>query len=221
VAGNGSAMVYARPGEPRERRWPIERLRNPSTFGSDDDLVAALIREPAVSFVAAESERGGLWLGGMAGQARLRVLGPVVEYQPLSGDPLEVGGAWSGTSREWLEKTRDGAFPDAPFHLIDQFNTTRSGDLLVVAREGFDFRRRFEIPEHRAGHGSMIRAHMQTPLWANLPVPDVALRTVDLFPAMLRWLGVTLPAEIDGELVWDPVGSVLESRSRRAETISV
>ena len=34
VAGNGSAMVYARPGEARAGRWPIERLRRPETFGS-------------------------------------------------------------------------------------------------------------------------------------------------------------------------------------------
>ena len=33
VAGNGSAMVYARPGVPRERRWPVERLRRPDAFG--------------------------------------------------------------------------------------------------------------------------------------------------------------------------------------------
>jgi hypothetical protein len=215
VAGNGSAMVYARPEEPREDRWPIERLIRPMTFGGRGDLVSALLREPAVAFLAAESELGGLWVGGRTGQAHLRLRGAEVEYQPISGDPLEVGGVWSGTSREWLEQSRDGAFPDAPFHLFDQFRTCRSGDLLVVGREGYDFRGRFEVPEHRAGHGSMIRAHMQTPVWASRPLPDAALRTVDLFPAMLQWLGVAPPAEMDGELVWNPVGSVSEKRLQR------
>ena len=45
VAGNGSAMVYARPGEPRAARWPIERLRRPETFGAESDLVATLLRD--------------------------------------------------------------------------------------------------------------------------------------------------------------------------------
>src|SRR5215210_3311867 len=44
VAGNGSAMVYARPGQPRSERWPIERLRSPETFGSRGDLIDALVR---------------------------------------------------------------------------------------------------------------------------------------------------------------------------------
>jgi arylsulfatase A-like enzyme len=72
----------------------------------------------------------------------------------------------------------------------------------VVANEGYDFRRRFEIPEHRSGHGSLIKAHMHTPLWSNRPLGTVPLRTVDLFPTMLDWLGVTPPGGIDGELVW-------------------
>ncbi|HYF39375.1 MAG TPA: alkaline phosphatase family protein [Gemmatimonadales bacterium] len=204
VAGNGSAMVYARPDECRKKRWPIERLMNPETFDSRVDLLPALMREPAVALLAAESEQGGIWVGGRAGQAWLRPRESKVDYQPLTGDPLEVGGAWSGTLREWLEKTRNGTYPDAPFHLLDQFRTARSGDLLVLAPEGYDFRGRFEFPEHRAGHGSMIRDHMQTPVWASKPVPSCALRTVDLFPAILYWLGVEIPDGIDGMSVWKP-----------------
>ena len=34
VAGNGSAMVYARPDDRRSRRWSFERLRQPQAFGS-------------------------------------------------------------------------------------------------------------------------------------------------------------------------------------------
>src|SRR5215208_5384521 len=100
VAGNGSAMVYARPGEPRENRWSIERLREPTIFGArkQGDVLAELMREPSVAFVAAESERGGILLVGGTGEARLRVRGDEVTYQPISGDPLEVGESWCGSS---------------------------------------------------------------------------------------------------------------------------
>jgi hypothetical protein len=204
VAGNGSAMVYARPGEPRLDRWPMQRLRQPEAFGSDRDLVADLVREPAVAFVAAESERGGILVTDEGGDARIRVKGDAVEYQVVAGDPLRLGGSWAGDPRAWLDRTWNGSFPDAAFHLLDQFRTQRSGDLLVIGREGYDFRGRFEIPEHRAGHGSMIRAHMQTPVWSSRPVPDAPLRTVDIFPSILAWLGVTVPSGIDGHSIWKP-----------------
>ncbi|MGH7499023.1 MAG: alkaline phosphatase family protein [Gemmatimonadales bacterium] len=204
VAGNGSAMVYARPDDRRERRWPIERLRRPEGFGVPGDVVAALRAEPAVAFVAAESADGGLWVGSGSGSARIVAANGIVTYTPIDGDPLAVGGARAATQREWLDATWDSAYPDVTFHLLDQFRADRTGDLIVVAREGYDFREHYEVPEHKAGHGSLIRAHMQTPVWASQPVPAVALRTVDLFPAMLDWLEVDVPAGIDGEPVWLP-----------------
>jgi hypothetical protein len=204
VAGNGSAMVYARPGEPRRARWPIEQLRRPETFGTRSDLVDGLLKEPAVALVAAESQTGSIWVASREGWARLWAEGDGFSYQPGTGDPLQVGRPWSAPSRDWLETTWDGPFPDAPFHLLDQFRSPRTGDLLVIAREGYDLRRRFEVPEHKAGHGSLIRAHMQTPVWSSQRVPTAPLRTVDLFPSMLDWLGVPVPVGLDGELVWTP-----------------
>lgn len=204
VAGNGSAMIYARPGEARDERWPIERLRKPETFGTRKDLVAALLREPSVAFVAAGSERGGLWVESEEGAARIEQRDGEIAYQPVTGDPLRAGGPSKASSREWLESSWNGPFPDAVFHLLDQFRSRRSGDLLVIAREGYDFRGRFEVPEHRYGHGSLIRAHMQTPVWSSHSIPAEPLRTVDLFPSMLDWLGVTAPEGIDGEPVWLP-----------------
>ncbi len=200
VAGNGSAMVYARPGEPRSQRWPMERLRRAETFGCAGDIVAALVDEPSVAFVAAESQDGGIWVEGTTGAARVTERDGDIRYQPLSGDPLLLGGTQNASARQWLEATWDAPYPDAPFHLLDQFRSRRSGDLLVIGREGYDFRGRFELPEHRWGHGSLTRSHMQTPVWSSQPIPSAPLRTVDLFPFMLGWLGVRVPGGIDGEM---------------------
>jgi hypothetical protein len=87
---------------------------------------------------------------------------------------------------------------------LDQFRSSRTGDLIVVAREGTDFRKRFEIPEHKAGHGSLFKGHTQVPAWSSQPGLTTPVRTVDLFPAMLDWLGVPIPAGIDGDPVWLP-----------------
>ena len=211
VAGNGSAMVYARPTEPRTARWSIERLRHPDAFGSHSDLIAELVADPAVALVVGESEDGGLRVVSSSGEAEVRSGDDaMIAYRPMTGDPLEIGGARTLTHREWLEQTWNGPFPDAPVQILDQFRSSRTGDLVVVGREGFDFRRRYEIPEHKAGHGSMHRAHMQIPLWSSHPLPAERLRSADLFPSMLAWLGVTVPADIDGELLWRP------GRNRRA-----
>ncbi len=204
VAGNCSAAVYARPGQARPDRWPIERLRQPDAFGAGHDVVDALVREPAVAFVAAESADGGVAVVSAAGEARLAWHGTSLAYRPLSADPLQLGGPFSGDARAWLDRTWNAAFPDAGPQLMDQFRSPRAGDLVVVGQEGFDFRKRFEIPEHRSGHGSLLRSHMQTPLWSSAPLPDLRFRTVDLFPAMLAWLGVPPPSRMDGDRSWLP-----------------
>jgi len=204
VAGNGSAMVYARPDESRERRWSLDRLRRPEAFGTGGDIVAALLAERAVGLIAAEDEDGAVRVAAEDGEALLQRLGPGISYRPVTGDPLGIGRPWLATERAWLEATWDAEYPDAAYQLIDQFRSSRTGDLVVVARSGFDFRDRWEIPEHRAGHGSLIRDHMQTPVWSNVPLPDGPIRTADLFPAMLRWLGVELPAVVDGAAPWLP-----------------
>jgi hypothetical protein len=182
----------------------MDRLRAPEAFGSRHDVVAALVAEPAVAFVAAENGGGGVRVVGAAGEADVERRDGRIAYRPISGDPLELGGAREGSADEWLEWSFDAPYPDAPFHLLDQFRADRAGDLVVIAREGYDFRKRFEVPEHKAGHGSLVRSQMQTPLWSSRPTPERPIRTIDVFPAMLDWLGVPVPADIDGRLLWRP-----------------
>jgi hypothetical protein len=204
VAGNGSAMVYAQPGRSRRERFSLEELRRPGTFGTTEDLIGRLVREEAVALVAAETGDGGITVAGAAGEARIRQVGREIEYRPHTGDPLQLGGGACRSPRAWLGATLDGPYPDGPFQLLDQFRASRTGDLVVIAREGYDFRRRFEIPEHRSGHGSLFGAHMRVPVWTSHGAPTGPLRTSDLFPSMLDWLGVPAPAGLDGELVWIP-----------------
>ncbi|MEO8637259.1 MAG: alkaline phosphatase family protein [Gemmatimonadales bacterium] len=205
VAGNGSAMVYARPGTRRVARHTLAELRDTTGFGVGHDLIAALLQEPAVAFVAAEERPGAVRVANQAGEATItQDEDGRIQYTRDSGDPLEIGRDLTESPDGWLATTWDGAYPDACVQLLDQFAAPRTGDLLVIGREGHDFRRRFEVPEHKAGHGSLIRPHMQVPIWSNVPIPEGRLRTVDLFPSMLQWLGVAVPEGIDGQLRWQP-----------------
>ena len=214
VAGNGSAMLYAQPDRPRARRWPLARLRQPNALGLERDVVADLLAEPAVAFVAAEEGDGSVRVAAADGEALIRREGDRISYQVESGDPLELGGSVAGDESDWPDIGWDSAWPDAPYHLLDQFRAGRTGDLVVIAREGYDFRERFEIPEHKAGHGSLGRSHMMTPAWSNRPGLPQRIRTVDLFPALLDWLGEPVPEGLDGRPVWlpgsDPGGDLAE-----------
>lgn len=204
IAGNGSALVYAAPGRPSPARQPLARLRSPGAFGVPADLIARLVAETAVAFVAAEERPGAVRVASIAGEAVAEQRGDQIAYRRVSGDPLEIGGDLTRSAAQWLEASWDGPYPDACVQLLDQFRAERTGDLIVVAREGYDFRKRFEVPEHKSGHGSLIRAHMQIPVWTNVPGPTGPIRSVDLFPAMLEWLGEEVPAGIDAQPVWSP-----------------
>ena len=204
VAGNGSAMVYARPSVPREGRWSLDRLRQPDAFGTESDLVAALVKEPAVAFVAGENGTGGIRVIGRGGEADVWQQDGRIHYAPRGMDVLLLGGPISATEDEWLCRSWDSPYPDAAVQLLDQFRAHRMGDMVVIANEGFDLRARFEVPSHQSGHGSLIRSHMQTPLWSSEPIGQLPLRTADLFPSMLQWLGVPAPQGIDGRPTWQP-----------------
>jgi hypothetical protein len=208
IAGNGSALVYAQPNSPRAGRFSMDRLRKGETFGVSGDVVEALIAEQAVAFVASEERPGLVRVSSSRGEAEIERAGTRISYRRIKGDPLEVGSDATRTESEWLESSWDGPYPDACVQLLDQFRASRTGDLIVIAREGFDFRKRFEMPEHKSGHGSLVRSHMQIPVWSNVPVPAGPLRSVDVFPAMLEWLGEPIPEGIDAQPVWSPARGV-------------
>src|SRR2546422_7145058 len=52
--------------------------------------------------------------------------------------------------------------------LVQLFSSARTGDVVLAAARGSDFREAWEIPEHRAGHGSLIADHMEVPLAASV-----------------------------------------------------
>jgi hypothetical protein len=84
--------------------------------------------------------------------------------------------------------------PDAPRQLLQLFHASRAGDIALAASLGADFRGPWEIPEHQAGHGSLIAEHMEVPIATSLALPDGPIRTVDLMPSILEYLDVASPS---------------------------
>jgi Type I phosphodiesterase / nucleotide pyrophosphatase len=93
-----------------------------------------------------------------------------------------------------LERSADDEHPDAAFALTSLFASERTGDLLVSAEQGFDLRGRSEWPEHHASHGALHRHHTVVPVFASVPLPERALRTLDLFALTLEAAAIPLTA---------------------------
>ncbi|MDO8644664.1 MAG: hypothetical protein Q7S00_06850, partial [bacterium] len=90
---------------------------------------------------------------------------------------------------ESLLASFDSDFTDAPFQLLEFFKSMRAGDLILTAAKGYDLRAsEYEKFEHRGTHGSLLKEHMQIPLYMNAPLPARPLRSADLFPLILQSL---------------------------------
>ncbi len=149
-----------------------------------------------------------------AGRDRVRVLsregsatiersevGGTVRYRiaESEGDPLGyardaevaefVRAGWHG-SREWLAATARTRCPDFVPQAVELFDSPRTGDVVLMAAEGWLFYRRGE----HAGHGSCLARDMRIPLlFAGPELPKGAEidhgRLVDVMPTILGLLG--------------------------------
>jgi len=190
VSGNACAYVYL---EPRSGR------SEPRTAaGLPAGLLDWLRAQPAVELAAWRDGEGGVLVARGGGLARLTGRGESLAYTPLSGDPLRLGGALRGADRDVLLRSRATPYPDAPRQLLQLFAAPRAGDIVLAAARGWDFRGRWEIPEHRAGHGSLIREQMEVPVATSIPLGPAPVRTVDLMPLMLVHLGIAVPDGVEG-----------------------
>ena len=185
VSGNGSVQLYFEPRSGRAN--PIGESNIPQSIL--DELVAM----PSVRLAAHRADGEGIVIRTRDGRAVLTDADGLIRYQPEDGDPLGLGGYVERDDRDLLALTKETDVPDAPRQLLQLFQTSRSGDVVLAAEQGFDFRGFWEIPEHRAGHGSLIAEHMEVPIASNVALPDLPLRTVDLMPTVLECLDVPVP----------------------------
>lgn len=180
VSGNGAAHVYVLDSERRA------------------EIIEQLIRLPGVALGAYRDAHGGVVVARGHLRARLTEDDGQVTYAPLLGDPLELGCQTMQDDRELLARSLATEFPDAPRQLLQLMSSPRSGDVVLAAERGTDFRGPWELPAHRSGHGSLIADHMLVPIASSLPLPSAPVRSVDLMPTMLDALGVPIPDGLDG-----------------------
>jgi len=121
-------------------------------------------------------------------------------YRRLSGDPLGIGRDLDDiTAAEAYDATIATDYPDAVVQVAKLAGAARAGDIILSAARDWDFRARYEPIPHVSAHGALHRDHMLVPLLLNRSPARPPRRTVDVMPSALRTLGLTIPADIDGE----------------------
>lgn len=205
VSGNGMAHLYLDIRSPRGIRLYYDDL-----LEKYSPILTDLKNHPAVDVMACQDRSGKVhfFIGGEEGIVEDGA--GYLQYSFARRDPLGLFTA--PTILDYssaLDLTVRSPYPDILMQLAQLFRAPRSGDLVISAKPGWDFRRRFEVPLHKASHGSLAREHMRIPCFSSHPLPDLPLRSVDLFPFILRLLGKEIPDRVDGRVLDFPNESPL------------
>ncbi|HKH91750.1 MAG TPA: alkaline phosphatase family protein [Gemmatimonadaceae bacterium] len=193
VSGNAMAHVYLDLDERERQWWPTLATRH-------EGLAQALLAREAVDLLLLPHDEVRCEVRSAArGAAMIERACDIYRYRCTSGDPLELGGDVEGSADETFDATRDGSYPDAIVQIATLAGSGRSGDIILSAAPGWDFRSRYEPIPHLSAHGALHRDHMLVPLLMNRAPARVPRRTTDLFASALDALGVVAPARMDGQ----------------------
>jgi hypothetical protein len=195
VSGNSMAHIYLR----NHRDWG-ERIYSAELEKNHAGLLSDLVHLPEVDVIATADQDGGVRVHHNGGKARIIYRNGQIEYFVEGEDPFGYRVLPQRLSDyASLECTYDSDYPDALMQLVQIFRSRRTGDIILNAKKGFDLRARFEWPKHKASHGSLHREHMLVPLFINAKIKSRKIRTADIFPSILEFMGRQNINEIDGE----------------------
>ncbi|MCZ6790194.1 MAG: alkaline phosphatase family protein [Candidatus Dadabacteria bacterium] len=191
ISGNAMANIYVKSKDGWGRK---------STFEELEGLVDNFIERPEVDIVAGLDHKGRSRIKSTMGEAVTWLdKDGNINYQKIKGDPFNYNGMPKKmSSEEALAHSFNTEYPDALLQIIQLLESPRTGDLILSASPGYDLRAKHENPEHRSSHGALFRDHMLVPLVMNAKVNKEFIRTVDIFPTILSFLGQSIPNNIDG-----------------------
>ena len=187
VSGNALAHVYLS----GEGGWqgPISGAQLHREHSS---LVDRLKGRDEVEWVAYREDDGRIAVATDQGIALVGMADGAYTYHWEGRDPLQLGLKESTIPRQQqLAATIDTPFPDALEQIWHLFCSSRTGDIVVTAKPGYDLRARYEWPEHHSSHGGLCRDQMLVPLLSNRPLDGGSpIRTVDIFATIAGLLGL-------------------------------
>ncbi|HNO09343.1 MAG TPA: alkaline phosphatase family protein, partial [bacterium] len=193
VSGNGMVHIYFKNGDWRKSCFYEDIIRFP--INPVDDF----LKHEAVDLVITRMQNGEARVDSRRGTGFIKEENERILYRVEGKDPFGFEVLPPSMSRnEALARTFETNYPDALVQIVQNFHSPRCGDMMLSATIGYDLRFRWENPEHKSSHGSLHREHMMTPFCWSVPITTDHVRTVDVFPSMLKILGKDIPEGVDG-----------------------
>ncbi len=194
ISGNAMGHVYL------HNMIPDRPLFGREIHDSMGNLFHELLSRVEVDFLAWRESSHSCSVESSHGRALIERTEAGYTYTPHTGDPLGLGFLIAPlNSLDTLSATVSTEYPDALVQMIQIFESDRTGDLIVTAKNGYDLRDKWEWPEHHGTHGALCKEHMTVPLIVNRQGWDSRpARTADLFPSILKWAEKRIPPDIDG-----------------------
>jgi hypothetical protein len=193
VSGNAMAHLYVDVGSRRRTFWPDMPERHRA-------LVNRLLDLPSVDLVILTEADGATVRSRTRGDARITSCGDRLSYLRSGGDPLGIGrDVHDATEGETYALAVGTDYPDSIVQIARLATAPRSGEIMLSATRGWDFRSKHEPIPHVSCHGALHRDHMLVPLLSNRRYSGAPRRTTDLMPSALTALGRPVPAGLDGK----------------------
>ncbi len=193
VGGNAMAHMYLEPSTRVRGHWPA--LSQKWTVLHD-----RLVERESVDLVAVSLGPSRVRItNALRGSAEVTRTDGRWSYIADDGDPLELGGTLRGLDHcaAWMA-SRESGYPDSLVQLSSLMDSSRAGDMVLSAANGWDFRARYEPVAHVSTHGALLREQMEVPLLLDAPAGRLPMRTTDVVPSALAALGITTAAKFDG-----------------------
>lgn len=185
-SGNSMAHVYFKRSDKWGDHWTNNELINNHHTKT---LINNLVQYEGIGFVATRITGNGVIIMGSAGNLTANCQNNSINVTTEGLCPIGDHPIGHLSSEELFHKTYNSDYPDAVNQLFRLFAGSRSGDIVVDAKPGFDLRLQHEHPEHHGSHGSLHREHMQVPLAVSVPIEDEHISNCDLVPTLLNLCG--------------------------------
>jgi hypothetical protein len=194
VSGNAMAHLYLELARRERAGWAALRERwQPlvSTLLSRESVDLVILRLDDERATVHHKTRGSATIEHARGR---------YSYRTIDGDPLRAGLELEHvTAADAYDAFSTGDYPDAIVQIAQLASSARSGDIIVSAAPGWDFREKWEPVRHASTHGSLHRDHMMVPLLTSRPTSRAPRRTSDVMPSALATLGLPPARDLDGE----------------------
>jgi hypothetical protein len=192
VSGNAMAHIYLELDRPERPWWP-------SLAPRWSDLVDSLLDRASVDLIVLPRSPYDCEVRSRScGIASICTRSNKYSYRTVTGDPLGIGPHEGLSDADAHDVTASSDYPDAIVQIARLASASRSGEIILSAVRGWDFRSHHEPIPHVSSHGALHREHMLVPLLTSKPVACTPRRTVDVMPSALAALDLELPAGLDG-----------------------